>query len=98
MGTLQRGHSFGSAVSSETNTVDATTAEALTVPAAATVALVTAGANAIRYRLDGNDPTASVGHYVAANGNLEVFINDLKAVRFISTTGTSVLFVTYFKE
>jgi hypothetical protein len=97
MGTLARGHSFGVAVASEAIAVSSS-ALALTVPAAATTALVTAGANPIRYRMDGNDPTASVGHYVAANGNLEVFVNDLTKIRFISTTGTSNIFVTYFKE
>lgn len=98
MSLLTRAYDYGVAVSSESITVDATTAQGLTVPAGAVSALVTAGANPVRYRLDGVAPTASTGHYVAANGNVEVYAADLTSARFIATTGTSTLFVTYFKD
>lgn len=98
MGISARGSSFGRVLSSETIAQDAVTAGALTVPAAARSAFVTMGDNPVRFRSDGTNPTTSVGHYVAANGNLELFGDEMSQIRFISTTSTSNIFVTYYQE
>ncbi len=98
MGASARGSSFGSVIQSETMTLNVTTADALTVPAGAVSALITVGANAIRYRSDGTDPTVSVGHFIAANGNVEVFGNEMDSIKLLATTSTSDTIVTYYKE
>lgn len=99
MGISNRGSGFGRVLSSESITgIGTVTAQGLTVPAFARSALVTVGSNAARFRSDGTDPTAGVGHYVAANGVLEVFGDEVGDIKFISTTGTTDLFVTYYGE
>lgn len=97
MGLRHRAAEYGKAISSEANTVNATVAESLTVPTGAVSALVTCDA-ATRYRVDGTSPTATVGHYVAAYGNVELFLDDMDEAEFISVSGDSVLFITYFGE
>lgn len=98
MGISARGAAYGRVLSTEQISQGASTASGLTVPAAARSAFVTMGANPVRFRSDGTDPTTSVGHYVAANGNLELFGDELNTIKFISTTSTSNIFVTYYKE
>lgn len=98
MGLSNRASQYGETLSSQENTVDNTTAEGLTVPDAAVSALVTAGAVACRWRTDGVAPTASVGHYLAANENIEVFGADMDTFKIIATATTSVLFITYYKD
>ena len=98
MGLSNRASQYGAALSEQTLTVDATTAQGLTVPATAVSALITAGANPVRWRSAGVSPTSTVGHYLAANANLEIFGVDLNAIKFISTTATSDLIITYFKD
>ena len=98
MGAAARGASFGSVISSESMTLVVGSATALTVPPGAVSALITIGDNPIRYRSDGTDPTVSVGHYIAANGNLEVFGDEVKGIRLRSVTSTSDTIVTYYKE
>lgn len=98
MSLARRAQSYGKVISSQALTVDATTPQALTVPAGTVSALITAGANPVRWRADGTNPSATVGHYVAANGNIEIFQGDLASVRFVATTATSALFITYFGE
>lgn len=60
-------------------------------------ALVTVSGGSVRYRFYG-DPTATVGHIVADGGNVELFRDDIGRVKFVATTGTVDLFVTYFGE
>lgn len=98
MGLSARAAQYGETISSETNTLDATTAEGLNVPTDARSALITAGAQAVRWRTDGTDPTATVGHFLASNANLEVFNRDLKKIKLIATSATSDIIITYFKE
>jgi hypothetical protein len=100
MGISNRAHGFGRTISSESITgVGTATAVGFTVPAGTKSAVVTNGAQAARYRVDGNDPTTAVGHFIAANGNVEVFgLDDVSRVKFISTSATTNLFVTYYGE
>lgn len=57
--------------------------------------VITAGANPIRITWSGEDPTAAVGHYIAANGNytLDGSIN-CAALKAISIGGDSATCVT----
>jgi hypothetical protein len=74
-----------------------TTAVALTVPSGATHALMTVdtGSGNIRFREDGTNPTASVGLLVQAGNAVE--LTNLANVRIISTTGTTVVNISYRK-
>ena len=58
-------------------------------------ALVTAGANPIRYCLTGEAPTSSAGHYLAANGNITIESRgDVFNLRLIAVGGDSIVTVT----
>ncbi len=68
---------------------------ALTVPAGATMALIVAETQAVRWRDDGTAPTASVGMPLATGTSLS-YDGDLKAIRFIEQTASAVLNVSYY--
>ena len=53
----------------------------------------------VRYRFDGSDPTASVGH-IMQDGSFLIVKGEhqLKSIKFIRTTATSTLQVTYERE
>lgn len=70
-------------------------AAALTVPAGATFAVVVPETQAVRWRDDGNDPTASVGMPMAAGSTMN-YDGDLSAVKFIEQTSGAVLNVSYY--
>ena len=57
--------------------------------------IITAGANPLRITWSKTDPTATLGHYIAAYGTYELDgqIN-CQNIRLIATTGTSVTSVT----
>lgn len=58
--------------------------------------LITTETNSVRYRYDGNDPTASEGHLLAAGS--VITIRNQKAmddIRFIRVTSDATLRVTY---
>lgn len=101
MSTAWRASTYGKTVGSEyLNAISATVADALTVPSNAEAALVSViGAEPIRWRSDGIDPTSTIGHPLAQGGHLELFSDDMKTFRAICATGatTTDLFVTYFE-
>ena len=68
---------------------------ALTVPVGATMALIVAETQAVRWRDDGTAPTASVGMPLAKGTSLS-YDGDLKAIRFIQQTASAVLNVSYY--
>ena len=70
-------------------------ATALTVPAGATMALIAPLTQGVRWRDDGTNPTASVGMPVAAGTYLS-YDGDLTAIRFIQTTASAELNITYY--
>lgn len=78
--------------------VEPATATALTVPANTTYALVqNNGTQPVRYRLDGTDPTASVGMRLAAGGTLHIRgATALAAARFIREAAGVTLDVQYY--
>lgn len=71
------------------------TAQTLTVPANATLALISVAGNAIRYRDDGTAPTASVGMPVAVSQAFTYSAN-LAAISIIPQTGSATLDILYY--
>ncbi len=58
-------------------------------------ALVTAGANPIRYCVTGQAPTATAGHYLAANGNVAIESRgDCFNLQVLAVGGSSIVTVT----
>lgn len=94
---MNRSTSYGQAVSDDSVALGAVTAVGLTPPSRTRSALVTISGGTARYRFFG-DPDADTGHLVADGGNVEVFRDDISRIKFISTSGTIDLFVTYFRE
>lgn len=70
-------------------------ATGLTVPAGATMALVTPETQGVRWRDDGTDPTASVGMIIAAGAYFN-YDGDLKRIRFIEQTASAKLNISYY--
>lgn len=107
MGLEFRGAQFGTAYSSETfNAVTDTGVETLTVPPGDAggwvvgALLSVTGAEPIKWRVDGVSPTATIGHPLASGSHIEVWRNDMSALRFVCGTAgqTTDVFVTYFRE
>jgi len=67
----------------------------LTVPTGATLALIQAESQNVRWRDDGTDPTASVGMYIVADSVLP-YTGKLSAIKFIQTTARANLSITYY--
>jgi hypothetical protein len=70
-------------------------ATALTVPAEATMALIIPETQAVRWRDDGVDPTASVGMPVNVGESLN-YDGDLRHIRFIEQTASAKINVSYY--
>lgn len=70
-------------------------ASALTVPSGATMALIVPETQAVRWRDDGTNPTASVGMPVAVGESLN-YDGDLSRIRFIQQTASAVLNISYY--
>ena len=75
---------------------DLSVATKLTVPAGATVALIEAEAEDVRYRDDGTDPTSSVGMPVA-KGTTFWYAGTLSAISFIEQTSGGILNISYYR-
>lgn len=72
------------------------TSTALTVPLGATTAVIVAEAQAIRYRDDGTDPSATVGQPSAVAAVI-VYTGTLSAVRIIEQTSGAKVNVLYYR-
>lgn len=72
------------------------TAQSLTVPAGATSAIITAEAQAVRYRDDGTAPTATVGMPVAVAVQLQ-YTGALANIQFIEQTSGAKLNILYYR-
>ena len=68
---------------------------ALSAPVGATMALIVAETQAVRWRDDGTAPTASVGMPLATGVSLS-YDGDLKTIRFIEQTASATLNVSYY--
>lgn len=75
---------------------DLSAAAALTVPTGARLAVLVCETQAVRWRDDGTDPTASVGMPLAT-GVVWTYPGDLSAIKFIETTASAKLNVSYYK-
>lgn len=60
-----------------------------------TMAVIQAEAQAVRWRDDGVDPTASVGMVLAAGSSMN-YDGNLNAIRFIQVTAGAILNVAYY--
>lgn len=65
------------------------------IPQAAGSVLLSVETQAVRYRDDGTDPTATVGQPVATGQTL-CYANDAHAVRIISQTAGATINLTYY--
>lgn len=72
------------------------TVKTLTVPAGATLALLQAEAQNIRWRNDGTDPTAGIGMILVAGQAPTEYKGDLSLLEFIEATASAKLNVAYF--
>ena len=70
-------------------------AAALTVPTGATVALIQAESQSIRWRDDGTNPTTTVGMVLAA-GESVFFTGSLSAFKAIEITASAKLSISYY--
>ena len=69
----------------------------LTVPQRARLAVITVVTDNVRYRDDGTDPTATVGHLVTAGSTIVVCGGpSLGAFRMIRQTGDATATVSYY--
>lgn len=74
---------------------DVSAAVGLTVPAGATEALIVGTAQAVRWRDDGTNPTATVGIPLAVNTLFE-YRGNLAAIKFIESAAGAVLNISYY--
>jgi hypothetical protein len=72
-------------------------AEKLTVPAGATLAIIKAEAQAVRWRDDGTAPTASVGMPMLATDSALEYSGTLIDLQFIAETDGAILNVSYYR-
>ena len=69
----------------------------LTVPAGADCALIIAEAQAVRFRDDGTNPSATVGMPLAVAQEF-FYIGNLSAIKFFEQTASAKLNVSYYKR
>jgi len=71
--------------------------QTLTVPSGAALALITPETQAVRWRDDGTNPTASVGMPLAAGSTLE-YDGKLGTIAFIEQTASAKLNIAYYSR
>jgi hypothetical protein len=71
-------------------------ATALTVPTGATSVLITVESQAVRWRDDGTNPTATVGMPLAVGQSI-AYAGDLSLLKFIEQTASAKLNVSYYQ-
>ena len=69
----------------------------LTVPEDAVAVLLTAETQPVRFRDDGTNPTAAIGHRLvpALMGSPFLYVGDLTTIKFIEEAASAKLNVTY---
>ena len=77
------------------NITSLSAATALTPPTGAAYAVIVAETQAVRWRGDGVDPTASVGMLMQP-GDILNYDGDLASLRFIEVTAGAAISVAYF--
>lgn len=69
---------------------------ALTLPTGASMAVVIAESQTVRWRDDGTNPTASVGMPLTVNSPM-VYTGPLASLKFIQTTASATLNIAYYR-
>lgn len=69
---------------------------ALTVPNNATLAVIRAETQSVRWRDDGTAPTAAIGMLLGVSPDELRYDGDLKAIRFIETAASAKLNIAYY--
>ena len=75
---------------------DLSLAVGLTVPANATLAIISPETQNVRWRDDGVDPTAAIGFPLVAGAVLS-YDGNLKNIRFIESAASAVLNISYYQ-
>ena len=75
---------------------DLSSAVGLTAPVGATIAFINAQTQAVRWRDDGTDPSATVGQRLAVVDTDFLYNGDLSAIRFFEEAASAVLNVSYY--
>lgn len=75
--------------------ITVTTAQSLTVPDDAILAVIVPQAQAVRWRDDGTAPTATVGMPMAVGEKL-IYNGDIRKLQFIAQTAGGVINVSYY--
>jgi hypothetical protein len=75
--------------------IGAAASTALTVPTGAVYCIIQTEAQAIRWRDDGNAPTAAIGYPLAVGAEL-VYTGQLDAFRLIQIAATATIDITYY--
>lgn len=68
----------------------------LTIPAGCCMVLITVTTQAVRWRDDGTDPTATIGMPLAVNTELQYHATGLTALKFIEQVAGGVLNAAYY--
>ncbi len=76
--------------------VDGTVNSFPAIPQGASFALISAEAQAVRWRDDGTPPTATIGYPLAAGNELRYDANGLSRLRFIQQVAGAILNVTFY--
>lgn len=71
-------------------------AQALTVPAGTSLALIVPQAQAVRWRDDGTDPTATVGQPLAVGAELRYDSSSISRFKVIEQAASAALNITYY--
>jgi len=71
---------------------------AISVPGSGSVVVIQAEAQNVRYRADGEDPTATVGMLLAAGEShtIQIGNGNIRTIRVIESAGGAILNVTTF--
>lgn len=77
-------------------TIDATTPQALTVPAGCVMARIIPTAQAARWRDDGGTVSATVGMPLAVGAELIYNAQGLTSLRFIGQVASTILNIAYY--
>lgn len=72
-------------------------ATGLTIPAGCVRVIITPEAQAVRWRMDGTNPTAAVGYPLAVGSELVLTASQMTQIKFIEQTASAKLNVNYFK-
>lgn len=85
----------GNPIAAHETISDLTTVATSTRPQPADQAMLQAGANPVRYTIDGTDPTASHGFRLAANEYRVIDVGLCTAIKALNESGASTLQIQY---